>query len=179
MILPEKLRTHFSSWLEQSGELFGVPFGDDTTSVPEHFFYAGNSSVKRAFLDEAGAFDERFQYHAWDDFELGRRLGKLGLKAAFLPEARAEHFHAISLADRCRTMMQAGEAASVFEQIYPGKYAWHRKCRVPPWCFRCYGLACAVLHALLRGERYLIRSYRARLDASFVAGYRQAMSKGG
>ena len=38
MILAEDLRTHFTTWLERSGELFGVPFSDDMTSVPEKFF---------------------------------------------------------------------------------------------------------------------------------------------
>lgn len=65
--------------------------------MPENFFYVGNASVKRHFLREAGRLDERFQYHAWDDFELGQRLIKLGMKASFIPQAAAEHMHAISL----------------------------------------------------------------------------------
>jgi GT2 family glycosyltransferase len=173
MILAEELRSHFTTWLERSGELFGVPFSDDMTSVPENFFYVGNSSVKREFLLAAGPLDENFRYHAWDDYELGLRMSKLGMKANFLPQAKAEHIHAISLADRCRTMTRAGESATVFERKYGGDQSWHRKCRVPPWRLRLDGLISLLGYAILRRERHLISYYRARLDASFVAGYRR------
>jgi GT2 family glycosyltransferase len=173
MILAAELRTHFTTWLERSGELFGVPFSDDMTSVPDNFFYAGNSSVKREFLLAAGPFDESFRYHAWDDYELGLRMHKRGMKACFLPQAKAGHVHDISLAGRCRTMTRAGESAAVFERTYGSDQFWRRKCRVPPWCFRVYGLISLLRYAILRRERYLISYYRARLDASFVAGYRR------
>jgi len=173
MLLAEELRTHFTTWLERSGELFGVPFSDDMSSVPENFFYVGNSSVKREFLLAAGPFDESFRYHAWDDYELGLRLSKLGMKACFLPQAKAEHIHAISLADRCRTMTRAGESATVFERKYGGDQSWRRKCRVPPWRLRLDGLMSLLGYAILQRESHLISYYRARLDASFVAGYRR------
>jgi GT2 family glycosyltransferase len=172
MVLGKEFRTHFTIWLERSGELFGIPFADDMTSIPPGFFYAGNSSVKRSLLDEAGPFDERFPYHAWDDFELGLRLGKLGMRTSFLPDATAEHFHTITLAERCSTMTQAGESARVFEQIHRGDHPWRRKCRLPPWYFQGYGLASLALHALSRRERFLISYYRARLNAAFVTGHR-------
>ena len=173
MLLAEELRTHFAAWLEQSGELFGVPFSDDMTSVPESFFYAGNCSVKREFLRAAGPLDEDFHYHAWDDYELGLRLSKLGMKASFLPQAKTGHVHAISLAERCRTMTRAGESAAIFERKYAGHQSWHGKCRVPPWRFRLDGLISLLRYAILRRERHLLSYYRARLDASFVAGYRR------
>ena len=173
MLLAEELRTHFAAWLEQSGELFGVPFSDDMTSVPESFFYAGNCSVKREFLRAAGPLDEDFHYHAWDDYELGLRLSKLGMKASFLPQAKAGHVHAISLAERCRTMTRAGKSAAIFERKYAGDQSWHGKCRVPPWRFRLDGLISLLRYAILRRERHLLSYYRARLDASFVAGYRR------
>ena len=37
MIFSKTFRTHFSAWLEGSGELFGVPFSDDMNSVPKKF----------------------------------------------------------------------------------------------------------------------------------------------
>jgi GT2 family glycosyltransferase len=179
MILVDEVRTHFATWLERSGTLFGVPFSDDMTSVPDNFFYAGNSSVKRDFLLAAGPFDENFCHHAWDDYELGLRLSKLGMKACFLPQAKAGHAHAISLAGRCRTMTRAGESATVFERKYGGDQFWRSKCRVPPWRLRLYGLVSLLRYAILRRERHLISYYRARLDASFVAGYRRGSSDNG
>ena len=100
-------------------------------------------------------------------------MHKRGMQACFLPEARGEHFHVISMAERCRTMTRAGESASVFERTYGVDQFWRRKCRVPPWCFRVYGLISLLRYAILRRERYLISYYRARLDASFVTGYRR------
>src|SRR5262245_22934729 len=140
MMLAGELRTHFTTWLERSGELFGIPFSDDMTSVPENFFYAGNASVKREFLLAAGPFDESFPYHAWDDYELGLRMTQRGMQACFLPQARGEHFHAISLAERCRTMTRAGYSATIFEGKYGADQPWHSKCGVPPWRLRLDGL---------------------------------------
>jgi GT2 family glycosyltransferase len=173
MILAETLRTHFTTWLERSGELFGVPFSDDMTSVPENFFYGGNASVKREFLLAAGPFDESFPYHAWDDYELGLRMTKRGMQARFLPQARGEHVHAISLAERCRTMTRAGESATIFESKYGADQSWRDKCRVPPWRLRLDGLMSLLRYAASRREGDLIAYYRARLDASFVTGYRR------
>jgi GT2 family glycosyltransferase len=176
MILAEQFRTHFANWLERSGELFGVPFSDDMTSIPESFFYVGNASVKREFLLATGPFDENFRYHAWDDYELGLRMRGLGMKSCFLPQARAEHVHDISLAGRCRTMTRAGESAAVLERKYGGDQSWRRKCRVPPWRLRLFGLMALLRYTISRGEKHLISYYRASLDASFVAGYRRGRS---
>jgi GT2 family glycosyltransferase len=76
-------------WLEESGQLFGVPFRADMAEVPEDFFLAGNASVKRELLTRAGRFDERYSLHAGDDFEFGKRLRAAGMRAQFVPDARA------------------------------------------------------------------------------------------
>jgi len=173
-ILPPELRTRFAAWLEESGELYGVPFSDDMTSVPENFFYIGNTSVKREFLKLAGSFDEAFPYHAWDDFELGLRLTKNGMKAVYLPAAKAEHVHDIPLRERCRAMMQAGECAVIFGRKYGGQHPWHDKCRIPPWRYRLHSAKVLLQYALTRSDEYIYSYYRARLALSFVAGYRRA-----
>jgi len=131
-ILTGRLRENrFAVWLEQSGDLFGVPFHDDMIGIPEHFFYVGNASVKRPFLERVGSFDERFKYHSWDDYELGVRLNAAGMRAGYVAGAKAEHHHDLSLDERCRVMEQAGENARAFETKYPGKHRWQRRLRVP------------------------------------------------
>jgi GT2 family glycosyltransferase len=173
-ILVDELRTHFSVWAEESGELYGVPFSKDMKSVPDSFFYIGNTSVKRDFLQQAGWFDESFQFHAWDDFELGLRMRRLGMKSTYLPEATAEHVHDLPLEERCRVMVQAGQCAAVFDRKYGGPQPWHPKCRIPPWWHRTLALRSRLKFAVRGRESDLIAYYRRRLDASFVAGYRIA-----
>lgn len=47
LLVPPALRNRFVDWLERTGELFGVPFTADMTSVPENFFYIAHCSIKR------------------------------------------------------------------------------------------------------------------------------------
>jgi glycosyltransferase involved in cell wall biosynthesis len=93
LLVPPALRSRFVTWLEQSGELFGVPFSHDMTSVPENFFYIAHCSAKRDFLLEAGLFDESFPAHAWDDFELGCRLTALPTMAQHFGRATGTPAH--------------------------------------------------------------------------------------
>ena len=173
-ILVEEMRSHFSVWAEESGELYGVPFSKNMTSVPEHFFYIGNTSIKREFLLEAGPFDENFQFHAWDDYELGLRLTKLGMKSAYVPDATAQHVHDLPLQERCHAMVHAGQCAAVFDRKYGGWQPWHRKCRIPPWRHHVSAMRSRFKYAVRGRESDLIAYYRRRLDASFVTGYRIA-----
>lgn len=173
-LFPEPRRTHFSAWAETSGELFGVPFHRDMSSVPDAFFYAGNSSIKRDFLREAGEFEENFEFHAWDDYEIGLRLTALGMKSVFLPGATTEHHHDVTLRERCRLMQQAGQSAAAFDRKYPRPQQWHAKCRVPPWRYELSAMWMRARYLLRGRERDLIAYYRRRIDAAFVAGYRVA-----
>lgn len=171
-ILEGALRdNHFAVWLETSGDLYGVPFSSDMTSVPEDFFYIGNASVKRAFLDRVGLFDERFPYHAWDDYELGVRMSRLGMKAIYIPDAKARHQHDISLEERARVIGQAGHSAKLFQQKYPGSHRWQSVLKTPMW--RIWLSACLwrTLSWFTGSQRALTRYYRAVLDRSFCTGY--------
>lgn len=172
-ILTGPLRENrFAVWLEESGELYGVPFRDDMTSVPENFFYVGNASVKRRFLERVGPFDERFRHHSWDDYELGVRMRADGMRAGYVPGAKAEHQHDLSLEERCRVMEQAGANARAYETKYPGRHHWQRRLRLPVWAHRLAALQWRSLYSLSRSEGALIRYYRSRLLGSFGRGYR-------
>ncbi|MCC6888982.1 MAG: glycosyltransferase family 2 protein [Hyphomicrobiales bacterium] len=173
-LFPVPLRTHFSVWAETSGELFGAVFRRDMSSVPDNFFYIANASIKRAFLLQAGPFDENFRFHAWDDYELGLRLCALGMKSEFLPAATAEHHHDVTLRERCRLIFEAGQSAAVFDVKYPGAHPWHRTCCIPAWRHRLSATWMRLRYLLRGGERDLTGYYRRRLDAAFAAGYRRA-----
>lgn len=173
LLVPPALRSRFVTWLEQSGELFGVPFRHDMTSVPENFFYIAHCSAKRDFLLEAGLFDENFPAHAWDDFELGCRLSALGMKSSYVGVA-AEHDHNITMRDRLRTMLEAGEGAAVFDRKYGGNQPWHSTLGGPRGRLHMKALRSLIRYAWSRREDHLFAYYRARLGIAFVRGYRQA-----
>ena len=166
----------YSQWLEDSGGLFGVSFTSGGGTVPPGFFYAGNASVKRALIDQAGAFDEDFPHDAWDDYELSLRLSKQGMRATYLPDAPAAHVHAYFLAERRQTMRWAGQAATILERKYPGVHPWQREGRTPPWRHRAAALRARAAYLLTGRPEHQERYYRRTIAADFALGYRSAAS---
>lgn len=63
------------------------------TDFSAAYFATGNVAIARHWLDQAGAFDNRFQLYGWEDLELGVRLKQLGLKLIKCPEAVGYHWH--------------------------------------------------------------------------------------
>jgi GT2 family glycosyltransferase len=171
LLIPE-VRTTFSVWLEESGQLFGVPFRADMTEVPEDFFYVGNASVKRELLTRAGRFDERYAYHAGDDFELGQRLRASGMTAHFVPGTSTHHVHSIGLGERERAMRRAGAAARIYMIDYPGDCAWVKTASAPSWLQWLRVTAARVYLAMARSDDALITWWKSRLDAAFSSGYK-------
>jgi GT2 family glycosyltransferase len=163
-------------WLEQSGELFGTQMG---AGDARGFFYAGNSSLKREFLDASGLFDEDFRYDAMDDFELGERLRRAGMTSRFLPEegqAAHQHDEEVSLTGRQMYMGRSGESAAMFEKKHPGPYGWAKSCAVPPWRLELDAFLWGAVYLCRRKSGDLHRFYSARLDAAFVRGWRRGHS---
>ena len=162
-------------WLESSGALFGnrMEAGD-----AQGFFYAGNVSLKREFLLEAGLFDEDFPYDSMDDFELGERLRHAGMISYFLPDGHAAHQHEeeVTLAERRLYLRRAGESAAVFEKKHPGPYGWSKSCARPPWRLELDAFLWGAVYLGRRRAEDLHRFYSARLDAAFVRGWRRGRS---
>lgn len=55
------------------------------------FLDTANASLEKTALEQAGMFDERFPGYGWEDFELGLRLKRAGIKRVFCPPAVAYH----------------------------------------------------------------------------------------
>jgi GT2 family glycosyltransferase len=125
-LFPDAIREDaFARWLEDSGQLFGVSMRRTMAVWPRTFFYGGNTSIKKSKFDALGGFDERFLYHAWDDYEFGLRLAAGGGYTQFVAAAVATHQHAVSLEERCAGMEQAGESASLLERLHPrAQHEW-------------------------------------------------------
>jgi len=168
----EQMTGPLAQWLESSGTLFGsrMEAGD-----AQGFFYAGNVSLKRDFLIEAGLFDEDFPYDSMDDYELGERLRRAGMTSYFLPDGNAAHQHEeeVTLAERRVYLHRAGESAAVFEKKHPGPYGWSKSCARPPWRLELDAFLWGAVYLGRRKGEDLHRFYSARLDAAFVRGWRR------
>jgi glycosyltransferase involved in cell wall biosynthesis len=87
------------------------------------FFATNNVSVPRAYLQEAGGFDENFTEYGWEDLELGLRLKAIGVGMVRTRAARGFHWHpAFSLGDvpgMKRIEEERGRMAAYFFEKHP------------------------------------------------------------
>jgi GT2 family glycosyltransferase len=172
-LAPAGLRdtSSFLSWLEDSGELFGVPFPDPAATLPPGFFYVGNTSLKRSLVELAGPFDERFPFPAGDDLEYGRRLARLGSRSELVRDAWCTHDHLVTLADRRVQMTWAGRSTSMLaaQAGSAGVRRMHRERAAAREHLRSLrAWARAVPHS---GPR--VAMWRLALAWSFLDGYRR------
>jgi GT2 family glycosyltransferase len=171
-VFPSSLRNiKFRCWLEDTGLLYGVSYTEFPTRLPQDFFYTANSSMKKELIKKTGFFDEDFSDDALDDYEMGRRLAKIGAHSVFVRGVECSHVHPQTLRERCAIMKLAGIAACVFDCKYPGVKGWHIDLALTPAQHR----AKAVLGMgayLLSGDRTLQHRYwKKLLAANFVEGY--------
>lgn len=175
-------KKRFMRWLDESGSLFGVAFASPGLRMPSRFFYVGNTSVKRALLEQAGPFDERFPFDAWDDYEMGLRLARLGYKASYLPKAICRHQHLVTLRERVGQVLRGGRSAAIYDLHHDDAQPWHSLVREPAvrenrwehwrrmtqtWLRACIG----------RDAENWDRYYRLRLDSAFLEGYRLELDR--
>ena len=170
---PPAMRSSFVSWLEDSGELFGVPFTAGAVPPPR-FWYCANTSLKRSFLLEGRLFDERLALEAWDDHELGLRLFDRGMEVRYVPEAAARHEHPVTFEERSAVMGDAGRSAAVFDEIYPPPHPWATGFdpAESPLELGAKALLGRLAHRFTGDSARLHASYSAAMRRAFVEGYR-------
>jgi len=110
---PEVSPTPFMRWYG-SAALFEFDRLRGRTEVEERYFYTCNVSVKTQLLRQSGGFDEDFKVAAYEDIELGRRLGKLGMRLFYNKDAVAYHLQHFTFEDVCRRATKVEPAARVF-----------------------------------------------------------------
>src|SRR5581483_7297707 len=76
-------------------------------------------SMRRELVTEAGGFDERFPFPAYEDLELATRLTDRGLRMEYRPSALAYHRRAIDLPTFRRRMAKVGESAELMRAVRP------------------------------------------------------------
>ena len=82
-------------------------------------FVTGNVSVPRARLLEAGLFDPVFTGYGREDYELGHRLLRAGLRFVHAPAAAGVHHYTKSVLDWLRQARPQGRADVLFARKHP------------------------------------------------------------
>jgi GT2 family glycosyltransferase len=159
----------FRRWLEDSGQLFGVPFLTAALNWPREFFYVGNASLSRDLWTRLGGFDEAFEHDLFDDLEFGMRLQAQHVPTHLLPKALAWHDHPVTLGERTQAMYRSGVAARRHEQRRPGPRPWAAIAELPLEVLERRvkeGRRAGVMNLEQRSDYF-----RALMDLAFVRGY--------
>ena len=131
--------------------------------------YTANVSLKRELLERAGGFDEEGFPFLYEDVELGYRLSKLGLRLFYVPEARAEHLHAPTLAEFRTRMRTVGAAERRLVEKHP---------EIPPYFKAMFDAVLAEPRpAGLSGRLVGLAPGHPRVKASAEARWRYALAK--
>jgi len=169
---PDALRRDpFRCWLEDSGQLFGVPFRLAAADWPRKFFYVGNASISHASFDRVGGFDDTFQHEAGDDFEFGLRWSACGGRSHFLPKALAWHDHALTLSERLEACRHAGEAARHVIARHGEIAPWDKFLAQPLADFEDAAAEAEKGYRAVSSQVTGIARYQAMLDLAFAEGY--------
>jgi glycosyltransferase involved in cell wall biosynthesis len=116
---PEVNPTPFMQWYG-SVALFEYARLEGKVEVSCNYLYTCNVSMKTDFLRRHGLFDEDFRVAAYEDIELGYRLGKAGMRLFYNRDALAYHRQYISFEDACKRR----EKAALGRDVYKRKEAW-------------------------------------------------------
>ena len=114
---PDLPPTPFRHWLDSTDLQFAYRtwMTPGPIDPPEAAFYTCNLSMSVELFRAAGGFDERLR--SLEDIELGRRLGRLGFRLDYRPEALAWHARDIDLAAFCRRQVVVGAAVAQVQRL--------------------------------------------------------------
>jgi GT2 family glycosyltransferase len=170
--LPPEFINPFTEWLEVSGSLFGVPFTREATSIPPDYFYIGNTSIKKEFLEEGGLFDEDFNYHCTEDWELGIRLKQLGLKSTLIVKADVIHQHEVTLEGRLTSIREQGSSAKLHDaKNQASQSPWHHYVTKPYLFLQLKMHVFRLIHKLTKSKKMLHKQFKYQIKMAFHEGY--------
>lgn len=110
--------TPFMTYItEQTGWQFAYHELKPGGVVPYNYFYGGNCSVKRSFLQKHGVLDGDF--FRCEDTEFGYRMMRAGLVVLYDPSAVNYHWHAVSLMDFLHRNRNVGRVLVKFGRKHP------------------------------------------------------------
>lgn len=178
---PDLRVTAFMRWVDRSG----LQFAYDTwlragaVDPPYAAFYTANLSLPRKLVVDAGGFDERFPYPAYEDMELAWRLTERGFRLRYEPELLVYHIRAIDLPTFRRRMAMVAESAALLRRVRP-EFRVDEDAPLAGRVRRRDRLALRLLAPLARllgRERLLERHFRAEIAAAYEQGRRRALEE--
>ncbi|MBI5465412.1 glycosyltransferase [Candidatus Gottesmanbacteria bacterium] len=118
---PSLTVTPFMYWLEHGGPYFSFDKIKGKEAGWERLWTC-NISFKKKFLLENGLFDEEFPSAAWEDVELGYRLGQVGLKLVYNKKAVGYHYHPTTITSIKDKMKNNGHSVLILKKKIPNRY---------------------------------------------------------
>jgi 2-polyprenyl-3-methyl-5-hydroxy-6-metoxy-1,4-benzoquinol methylase len=169
---PEVPATPLLRWIDRSGFQFDYATIAGADASWAHF-YSSNVSLHRRFFLDAGGFDEDFVYY-YEDLDCGWRLGQLGMRLVFEPDAVTRHLHAYDW----DMLVRRFRGIAVGERLMAEKHPWFT-----PW-FRqrladaiAEGQVSAVWPRLARVSAILPDSLAAAVDRNADRRCRQLLAR--
>jgi len=135
-------------WIKRNFEEHGEKLAEPGYALTLADFYSGNTSIRRAVLDEVGGFDEDFSLlYGNEDVELFGRLRAAGVEVTFSAEARAIQEYHKTFRDFARDARDTGRTAVLLARKHPelgpelvhfrgGRGVWRRVNGVLLWLAR-------------------------------------------
>ncbi|MDQ0321093.1 glycosyltransferase involved in cell wall biosynthesis [Pararhizobium capsulatum DSM 1112] len=113
--------TPLMRWLETEGTQFAYGRMVHGQVLDYGCLYTCNVSVKRAFLERTG---ERFceELRFCEDSEWGLRLAQWGFELRYNAQARAKHFHPVSLSSSLSRMVALGRSTEALAKVSPTNF---------------------------------------------------------
>ncbi len=120
-----------------------------------------NASVRRKHLLEAGGFDEGFREYGWEDFDLGVRLARLGLRRISRRRALAYHYQPLPHPDSLEALFRKEEErARMAVRLLRKHLGWRTR-----WAVQLTPLHRALASLLALGGRLDQTHLRSALEA--------------
>ena len=139
---PEIEVTTFMQWLDR-GIQFDYP-NIRGTEAGWGRFYGANVSVKRAFAERVGDFDEERLPYGYEDLDWSYRASRLGLRVLYNRRAVVDHLREMTLEFWKRRAARVAVSERAFTRLHP---------ELEPWFHRLFTDAAAQPPASGRGLR--------------------------
>jgi GT2 family glycosyltransferase len=177
---PDVAGVDINRWLDWSGLQFEYAKIEGDDAGPRRF-YSCNVSMKRAFFESVGGFDEDFTYY-YEDLDIAARMETAGFTLKYEPAALTRHLHRYTWPDIERRFTGIAQGEWLMAQKHPQFRPWFRnwvataaaqRRVVVPW-HRVVPLLREPSALRGRAERRATTRYLQRLAPAFEAAWAAA-----